>query len=313
MWLSVFLAGVARRHHLPGPRRVPHRAVPDRQPRPGGRAAHRRRAARRHRRAARRWARCSTGDWPHGSVMALLASAQVARRRRSSCAGTPRPPTASSRTSTRDGPPCQPPDATCGSGSARRIAELARERCTGAASSRSLPSGSACRRMAGSTRAGAPWARPGSRHRVRGNDAAPRARRQRGSFTARSRRRLAGLRTARAASGPSCCCRSRPRCWPSPSASTSPGRCSPPTEGTPKMRRSPLAIQEGASAYLKRQFRTIAVILVPVAADRVLHVDGDHQARRQSTALTLRPVRAVPHASPSSSAAWHRGSPATSA
>ncbi len=39
-------------------------------------------------------------DWSHGRVMALLASAQVARRRRSSCCGTPRPPTASWRTST---------------------------------------------------------------------------------------------------------------------------------------------------------------------------------------------------------------------
>ena len=52
------------------------------------------------------------------------------------------------------------------------------------------------------------------------------------------------------------------------------------------------AIQEGAAAYLKRQFRTIAVILVPVAVDRVLHVDDDRQARRRRSALTLRPGRA---------------------
>jgi K(+)-stimulated pyrophosphate-energized sodium pump len=37
-------------------------------------------------------------------------------------------------------------------------------------------------------------------------------------------------------------------------------------EGTPKMRQIAAAIQEGAAAYLKRQFRTIGLIVVPVAA-----------------------------------------------
>jgi K(+)-stimulated pyrophosphate-energized sodium pump len=37
-------------------------------------------------------------------------------------------------------------------------------------------------------------------------------------------------------------------------------------EGTPKMKEIALAIQEGAWAYLKRQFRTIGFILIPVAA-----------------------------------------------
>jgi K(+)-stimulated pyrophosphate-energized sodium pump len=37
-------------------------------------------------------------------------------------------------------------------------------------------------------------------------------------------------------------------------------------QGTPKMRQIAAAIQEGAWAYLKRQFRTIGLIIVPVAA-----------------------------------------------
>src|SRR5215207_5191466 len=51
--------------------------------------------------------------------------------------------------------------------------------------------------------------------------------------------------------------------------------------GTPKMIEIATAIQEGAWAYLKRQFRTIAVILLPLAvvvfvtSTEVIQPNGD--------------------------------------
>ena len=61
-------------------------------------------------------------------------------------------------------------------------------------------------------------------------------------------------------------------------------------------------------AYLKRQFRTIAVIVVPLAVDRVRHLDRDHRSpttrRRRSE---LRSSRACSARWPSSSAALALG------
>ncbi len=49
-------------------------------------------------------------------------------------------------------------------------------------------------------------------------------------------------------------------------------------EGTPKMKEIAGAIQEGAMAYLKRQFRTIGFILIPLLA--VVFVTSDRKSTR---------------------------------
>ena len=84
----------------------------------------------------------------------------------------------------------------------------------------------------------------------------------------------------RAVSGPSWSCRRSLRSSPSLVGFYLAKSVMAQDEGSPKMQEIAKAIQEGACAYLKRQFKTIAVILIPVAVDRVPHVDGDRQAGR---------------------------------
>ncbi len=57
-------------------------------------------------------------------------------------------------------------------------------------------------------------------------------------------------------------------------------------QGTPKMIEIALAIQVGAAAYLRRQFKTIAVIMIPVAAIVFLTSTEVLEAGRRVVALT---------------------------
>ena len=71
-------------------------------------------------------------------------------------------------------------------------------------------------------------------------------------------------------------------------------------EGTPKMIEIAKAIQEGAMAYLKRQFKTIAVILIPLAI--VVFVTSTEVVKpltagpNASSGLTFAQVASLAHA-----------------
>ena len=77
-------------------------------------------------------------------------------------------------------------------------------------------------------------------------------------------------------------------------------------EGTPTMIEIAKAIQEGAMAYLKRQFKTIAVILIPLAI--VVFVTST-EVMKPLTRRAERVVRVSPSPSRGCSARW-RSSPA---
>ncbi len=83
-------------------------------------------------------------------------------------------------------------------------------------------------------------------------------------------------------------------------------------KGTPKMIEIADAIQEGAMAYLKRQFKTIAVILIPLAIVVFVTSVGREEGRRHRGAL-VHAVGPVPQRCASSAAASCRASRASSA
>ena len=79
-------------------------------------------------------------------------------------------------------------------------------------------------------------------------------------------------------------------------------------EGTPKMKEIALAIQEGAWAYLKRQFRTVGLILIPlvvivfVTSTAIIGSRSTGPARRAASLKTIEP--AILKASSDESTSW---------
>ena len=71
-------------------------------------------------------------------------------------------------------------------------------------------------------------------------------------------------------------------------------------QGTPTMIEIATAIQEGAMAYLRRQFKTIAVILIPLAivvfVTSTEVVEAADRGAERVVGPHVRAVRAVPHA-----------------